>query len=73
MSAHKTLKDSPLPTVTQERVALHASQINGCSAYIDIPLHPRVGLRRQARPMTCMRGALTAADLAAVWVSSPTS
>ncbi|MFJ9587851.1 carboxymuconolactone decarboxylase family protein [Streptomyces acidicola] len=36
MSAGKTLKDSPLPAVTQELVALRVSQINGCAACIDM-------------------------------------
>ncbi|PAZ12433.1 alkylhydroperoxidase [Streptomyces sp. SA15] len=36
MSAGKALKDSPLPTATQELVALRVSQINGCAACIDM-------------------------------------
>ncbi|MEV6591843.1 carboxymuconolactone decarboxylase family protein [Streptomyces acidicola] len=36
MSAGKALKDSPLPAVTQELVALRVSQINGCAACIDM-------------------------------------
>ncbi|MEU7315316.1 carboxymuconolactone decarboxylase family protein [Streptomyces sp. NPDC007083] len=36
MSAGRTLKDSPLPAVTQELVALRVSQINGCAACIDM-------------------------------------
>ncbi|MEU0397828.1 carboxymuconolactone decarboxylase family protein [Streptomyces sp. NPDC006208] len=36
MSAGRTLKDSPLPTATQELVALRVSQINGCAVCIDM-------------------------------------
>jgi AhpD family alkylhydroperoxidase len=36
MSAGKALKDSPLPTATQELVALRVSQINGCAVCIDM-------------------------------------
>ncbi|MGX1544558.1 carboxymuconolactone decarboxylase family protein [Streptomyces adustus] len=36
MSAGKTLKESPLPAVTQELVALRVSQINGCAACVDM-------------------------------------
>ncbi|MFD7289700.1 carboxymuconolactone decarboxylase family protein [Streptomyces sp. NPDC059863] len=36
MSAGKALKESPLPAVTQELVALRVSQINGCAACIDM-------------------------------------
>jgi AhpD family alkylhydroperoxidase len=36
MSAGKALKDSPLPAVTQELVALRVSQINGCAVCIDM-------------------------------------
>jgi AhpD family alkylhydroperoxidase len=36
MSMGKTLKDSPLPTATQELVALRVSQINGCAVCIDM-------------------------------------
>ncbi|MGW3470795.1 carboxymuconolactone decarboxylase family protein [Saccharopolyspora sp. NPDC000995] len=36
MSTGKALKDSPLPTATQELVALRVSQINGCAVCIDM-------------------------------------
>jgi AhpD family alkylhydroperoxidase len=36
MSMGKALKDSPLPTATQELVALRVSQINGCAVCIDM-------------------------------------
>ncbi len=36
MSAGKALKASPLPTATQELVALRVSQINGCAVCIDM-------------------------------------
>jgi AhpD family alkylhydroperoxidase len=36
MAAGKALKDSPLPTATQELVALRVSQINGCAVCIDM-------------------------------------
>jgi AhpD family alkylhydroperoxidase len=36
MSAGKAVKDSPLPTATQELVALRVSQINGCAVCIDM-------------------------------------
>ncbi|MEV8308663.1 carboxymuconolactone decarboxylase family protein [Streptomyces flavidovirens] len=36
MSAGKALKESPLPTATQELVALRVSQINGCAVCIDM-------------------------------------
>lgn len=36
MSAGRTLKDSSLPTATQELVALRVSQINGCAVCIDM-------------------------------------
>ncbi|MFD7442896.1 carboxymuconolactone decarboxylase family protein [Streptomyces sp. NPDC059909] len=36
MSAGKALKDSPLPTATQELVSLRVSQINGCAVCIDM-------------------------------------
>jgi AhpD family alkylhydroperoxidase len=36
MSAGKALKDSSLPTATQELVALRVSQINGCAVCIDM-------------------------------------
>jgi AhpD family alkylhydroperoxidase len=36
VSAGKALKDSPLPTATQELVALRVSQINGCAVCIDM-------------------------------------
>ncbi|MFD0312150.1 carboxymuconolactone decarboxylase family protein [Streptomyces sp. NPDC127119] len=36
MSAGKALKESPLPVVTQELVALRVSQINGCAACLDM-------------------------------------
>lgn len=36
MSAGKAIKDSPLPTATQELVALRVSQINGCAVCIDM-------------------------------------
>ncbi|MFL1903524.1 carboxymuconolactone decarboxylase family protein [Streptomyces tauricus] len=36
MSAGKALKESPLPAVTQELVALRVSQINGCAACLDM-------------------------------------
>ncbi|MFJ9616082.1 carboxymuconolactone decarboxylase family protein [Streptomyces noursei] len=36
MAAGKTLKDSTLPTSTQELVALRVSQINGCAFCIDM-------------------------------------
>ncbi|MFJ1748050.1 carboxymuconolactone decarboxylase family protein [Streptomyces sp. NPDC088116] len=36
MSLGKVLKDSPLPLVTQELVALRVSQINGCAVCIDM-------------------------------------
>ncbi|MBT2528326.1 carboxymuconolactone decarboxylase family protein [Streptomyces sp. ISL-99] len=36
MSAGKVLKASPLPTATQELVALRVSQINGCAVCIDM-------------------------------------
>ncbi len=36
MAAGKALKESSLPAVTQELVALRVSQINGCAACIDM-------------------------------------
>lgn len=36
MSAGKAIKDSSLPIVTQELVALRVSQINGCAVCIDM-------------------------------------
>ncbi|MGW3817665.1 carboxymuconolactone decarboxylase family protein [Streptomyces sp. NPDC005046] len=36
MSAGKALKESPLPSGTQELVALRVSQINGCAVCIDM-------------------------------------
>ncbi|MEU0782750.1 carboxymuconolactone decarboxylase family protein [Streptomyces sp. NPDC006173] len=36
MSAGRSLKDSPLPSATQELVALRVSQINGCAACLDM-------------------------------------
>ncbi|GAA4585858.1 carboxymuconolactone decarboxylase family protein [Planotetraspora phitsanulokensis] len=36
MSAGKALKDSSLPTATQELVALRVSQINGCAVCVDM-------------------------------------
>ncbi|SCF19117.1 alkylhydroperoxidase AhpD family core domain-containing protein [Micromonospora matsumotoense] len=36
MSAGKALKESPLPTATQELVALRVSQINGCAVCVDM-------------------------------------
>src|SRR4051812_37765169 len=36
MSLGKVLKASPLPTATQELVALRVSQINGCAVCIDM-------------------------------------
>nr|WSZ99488.1 carboxymuconolactone decarboxylase family protein [Streptomyces sp. NBC_00857] len=36
MSLGKILKDSPLPTATQELVALRISQINGCAVCVDM-------------------------------------
>ncbi|MCD9195125.1 carboxymuconolactone decarboxylase family protein [Streptomyces albireticuli] len=36
MSAGKLLKDSALPTATQELVALRVSQINGCAVCVDM-------------------------------------
>ncbi|WP_457031177.1 carboxymuconolactone decarboxylase family protein [Kitasatospora sp. P5_F3] len=36
MAAGKVIKDSPLPTATQELVALRVSQINGCAVCIDM-------------------------------------
>ncbi|MGP3975773.1 carboxymuconolactone decarboxylase family protein [Streptomyces sp. 8N114] len=36
MSAGKALKDSSLPTATQELLALRVSQINGCAVCIDM-------------------------------------
>ncbi|MET4923363.1 carboxymuconolactone decarboxylase family protein [Streptomyces sp. PSRA5] len=36
MSTGKAFKESPLPAVTQELVALRVSQINGCAACIDM-------------------------------------
>lgn len=36
MSAGRTLKDSPLPTSTQELVALRVGQINGCAVCVDM-------------------------------------
>ncbi|MGW6459466.1 carboxymuconolactone decarboxylase family protein [Streptomyces sp. NPDC055078] len=36
MSAGKVLKESSLPTATQELVALRVSQINGCAVCIDM-------------------------------------
>ncbi|MFJ9034367.1 carboxymuconolactone decarboxylase family protein [Streptomyces sp. NPDC102274] len=36
MTAGKALKESPLPTATQELVALRVSQINGCAVCIDM-------------------------------------
>ncbi|WP_369202004.1 carboxymuconolactone decarboxylase family protein [Streptomyces sp. PU-14G] len=36
MSAGKVLRESPLPTATQELVALRVSQINGCAVCIDM-------------------------------------
>ena len=36
LSVGKALKESPLPTTTQELVALRVSQINGCAVCIDM-------------------------------------
>ncbi|WP_058041155.1 carboxymuconolactone decarboxylase family protein [Streptomyces roseifaciens] len=36
MAVGKILKDSPLPTATQELVSLRVSQINGCAVCIDM-------------------------------------
>ncbi|WP_326790019.1 carboxymuconolactone decarboxylase family protein [Streptomyces sp. NBC_00151] len=36
MSAGKVLKDSALPSTTQELVALRVSQINGCAVCVDM-------------------------------------
>ncbi|MFD6290685.1 carboxymuconolactone decarboxylase family protein [Streptomyces sp. NPDC060205] len=36
MSAGKALKESPLPVVTQELVALRVSQVNGCAVCLDM-------------------------------------
>ncbi|GAA3754974.1 carboxymuconolactone decarboxylase family protein [Salinactinospora qingdaonensis] len=36
MSAGKALKSSPLPSTTQEIVALRASQVNGCAVCVDM-------------------------------------
>ncbi|WP_327692698.1 carboxymuconolactone decarboxylase family protein [Streptomyces sp. NBC_00459] len=36
MSAGKALKESPLPSATQELVALRVSQINGCAVCVDM-------------------------------------
>ncbi|WP_329560954.1 carboxymuconolactone decarboxylase family protein [Kitasatospora sp. NBC_01266] len=36
MATGKAIKDSPLPTATQELVALRVSQINGCAVCIDM-------------------------------------
>ncbi|MGW2507977.1 carboxymuconolactone decarboxylase family protein [Streptomyces scopuliridis] len=36
MSAGKALKESTLPAVTQELVALRVSQINGCAVWVDM-------------------------------------
>ncbi|MEU5634254.1 carboxymuconolactone decarboxylase family protein [Streptomyces rishiriensis] len=36
MSAGRALKETPLPAVTQELVALRVSQINGCAACVDM-------------------------------------
>ncbi|MFD9397409.1 carboxymuconolactone decarboxylase family protein [Streptomyces sp. NPDC060011] len=36
MSAGRSLKNSPLPSATQELVALRVSQINGCAVCIDM-------------------------------------
>jgi AhpD family alkylhydroperoxidase len=36
MAVGKALKESPLPTATQELVALRISQINGCAVCIDM-------------------------------------
>lgn len=36
MTAGKAVKDSPLPAVTQELVALRVSQINGCAVCVDM-------------------------------------
>ncbi|MEU1128000.1 carboxymuconolactone decarboxylase family protein [Streptomyces sp. NPDC005899] len=36
MAAGKAIKESPLPTMTQELVALRVSQINGCASCIDM-------------------------------------
>ncbi|MFF6783281.1 carboxymuconolactone decarboxylase family protein [Streptomyces sp. NPDC012510] len=36
MAAGRTLKESPLPAVTQELVALRVSQINGCAVCVDM-------------------------------------
>ncbi|WP_405746983.1 carboxymuconolactone decarboxylase family protein [Streptomyces sp. NBC_01525] len=36
MAAGQALKEGPLPTVTQELVALRVSQINGCAVCIDM-------------------------------------
>ncbi|GAB2700554.1 carboxymuconolactone decarboxylase family protein [Kitasatospora kifunensis] len=36
MSVGRLLKESPLPTATQELVALRVSQINGCAVCIDM-------------------------------------
>ncbi|OLT29753.1 alkylhydroperoxidase [Nocardiopsis sp. CNR-923] len=36
MTAGRALKDLPLPTTTQELVALRVSQINGCAVCVDM-------------------------------------
>ncbi|MGC5566178.1 carboxymuconolactone decarboxylase family protein [Streptomyces sp. FR-108] len=36
MSAGKALKESPLPALTQELVALRVSQVNGCAVCLDM-------------------------------------
>ncbi|MFJ6199589.1 carboxymuconolactone decarboxylase family protein [Micromonospora sp. NPDC092111] len=36
MSAGRAIRESPLPTATQELVALRVSQINGCAVCIDM-------------------------------------
>ncbi|ONK09691.1 carboxymuconolactone decarboxylase family protein [Streptomyces sp. MP131-18] len=55
--AGKVLKDSPLPTATQELVALRVSQINGCAVCVD--MHTREAAAAGETPVRL--------DLVAVW------
>ncbi len=45
MSVGRALKESPLPAVTRELVALSVSRINGCAACIDMHTSSRRTVR----------------------------
>ncbi|NSC25430.1 carboxymuconolactone decarboxylase family protein [Streptomyces albus subsp. chlorinus] len=49
MSAGKVLRDSALPTATQELVSLRVSQINGCAVCID--MHTKEALAAGETPV----------------------